>query len=165
MPARHSYWVDEGRHHYQPYQATVEQTDLDQDVRQSEVEFPLVVDLQWREKNWISGYRLMSNLSVWKTIWNKRIWPHSFPISQKQYVWRPTHSPWCVHNFNSFFFKNTQNQEMREWRGKCHYEMMLLPAQDKLSHIEYKAPVHPTLKMLINSTTLFVNHVSTIYHA
>ena len=59
---------------------------------------------------------------------------------------------------------SSKSQDTREWRGKCNYETMLLPAQDELSHIEYKA-LHPTLKMLINSTTLFVNHVSTIYHA
>ena len=44
--------------------------------------------------NWMSGYRVMSNLSLLKTIENKEIWTLSWPISQKQYLRHQTHFTW-----------------------------------------------------------------------
>ena len=49
--------------------------------------------------NWISGYRVMKDLTMLKTIWNKGIWTLFLPISQKQHPWHPTHSSWSCHIF------------------------------------------------------------------
>ena len=43
----------------------------------------------------ISGYRVVKNLSLLKTIQNKGIWTLFLSISQKQYGRHPTHSSWC----------------------------------------------------------------------
>ena len=48
-------------------------------------------------ENWMSGYKVMSNLSVLKTMKNKRFWPLSLPISLKQYLRHATHSPRSCH--------------------------------------------------------------------
>ena len=47
--------------------------------------------------NWITGYRVMTDLTMLKTIWNKGIWTLFLPISQKQHPQHPTHSSWSCH--------------------------------------------------------------------
>ena len=50
--------------------------------------------------NWIfgnSGYRVMKDLTMLKTICNKGIWTLFLPISQKHHSRHPTHSPWSCH--------------------------------------------------------------------
>ena len=47
--------------------------------------------------NWVSGYRVMKDLTMLKTIWNKGIWTLFLPISQKQHPRHPTHSSWSCH--------------------------------------------------------------------
>ena len=47
--------------------------------------------------NWICGYRVMQDLTMLKTISNKRIWTLFLPISQNQYNQHPTHSSWSCH--------------------------------------------------------------------
>ena len=52
--------------------------------------------------NWISGYRVMKDLTMLKTIWNKGIWTLFRPISQKQHLRHPTHSSWSCHILSLF---------------------------------------------------------------
>ena len=47
--------------------------------------------------NWISGYWVMKDLTMLKTIWNEGIWTLFLPISQKQHLRHPTHSSWSWH--------------------------------------------------------------------
>ena len=54
--------------------------------------------------NWRSGYRVMTDLAMLKTLWCKGIWSLFLPISQKQHPWHPTHSSLschiCIMSFN-----------------------------------------------------------------
>ena len=47
--------------------------------------------------NWISGYRVMKDLTMLKTIWNKGFLTLFLPISQKQHPRHPTYSSWSCH--------------------------------------------------------------------
>ena len=55
--------------------------------------------------NCISGYRVMNDLSMLKTIQNKGIWTLFLPISEKQHRRHPTHSSWSCH---ICYFKSPQ---------------------------------------------------------
>ena len=55
--------------------------------------------LMQTQYNWISGYKVMKNLTMLKTIWNEGIQTLFLPISQKQHPWHPTHSSWSCHIF------------------------------------------------------------------
>ena len=46
---------------------------------------------------WISGYRVIKDLSLLKPIYNKGIWTLFLPISQKQHGRHPTYSSWSCH--------------------------------------------------------------------
>ena len=54
--------------------------------------------------NWISSYRVMKNLAMLKTIWNKGIWTLFLPIFQKQHPQHPTHSSWSCHIYCTMWF-------------------------------------------------------------
>ena len=52
--------------------------------------------------NWVSGYRIMKDLTMLNTIWNKGNGTLFLPISQKQHPRHPTHSSWSCHNLAFF---------------------------------------------------------------
>ena len=62
--------------------------------------------------NWISGYRVMNDLSILKT--KKGIWTLFLPISQKQHGWHSTHSSWSCHICITLLLETSMSEDCNQ---------------------------------------------------